>query len=97
MSDSPVKVFVEPAVGLETEGEADDPLYNPPAEGWNPPDAADYDPEYKTDLIFHVAAGPHWDFSEYFGAYLSGGLTVGVLRYIQTSMELNLGVQGRLP
>lgn len=93
MSDAAFKIFVEPAVGLEFEGESDVPAI--PA-GWNPPDAGDYDPEYKQDLVFHLAAGPHWDFSEHFGAYLTGGLTVGVLRYISASMELQFGVQARL-
>jgi len=93
MSDAAFKIFVEPAVGFEFEGQSDVPAI--PA-GWNPPDAADYDPEYKKDLIFHLAAGPHWDFSEHFGAYLTGGLTVGVLRYISASMELQFGVQARL-
>ena len=93
MSDAAFKIFVEPAVGLEFEGQSDVPAI--PA-GWNPPDAGDYDPEYKQDLVFHLAAGPHWDFSEHFGAYLTGGLTVGVLRYISASMELQFGVQARL-
>ena len=93
MSDAAFKIFVEPAVGLEFEGQSDVPAI--PA-GWNPSDAGDYDPEYKQDLVFHLAAGPHWDFSEHFGAYLTGGLTVGVLRYISASMELQFGVQARL-
>jgi opacity protein-like surface antigen len=98
MSDAAFKIFVEPAVGLEFEGSAGNELYDPAEPGgWEPADRYDYEPEYKRDLVFHVAAGPHWDFAKYFGAYLSGGLTVGVLRYISASMELQLGVQGRLP
>ncbi len=98
MSDAPLKIFVEPAVGFEFEGGAGDELYDPAAPGgWDPPDAADYAPEYKRDLIFHVAAGPQWDFSENFGAYASAGLTLGILRYIHASMELQFGVQARLP
>lgn len=98
MSDAAFKIFVEPAVGLEFEGGADNELYDPAQPGgWEPADSADYNSEYKRDLVFHVAAGPHWDFAKYFGAYLSGGLTVGVLRYISASMELSFGVQGRLP
>lgn len=98
MSDAALKIFVEPAVGFELEGGADDALYDPAAPGgWDPLDRADYSPEYKRDLVFHLAAGPHWDFSENFGAYASAGLTVGVLRYIHASMELQLGVQARLP
>lgn len=93
MSDAAFKVFVEPAVGFEFEGAAKDETdFN----GGNPADAGDYAPEYKKDLVFHIAAGPHWDFSEHFGAYLTGGLTVGVLRYISASMELQFGVQARL-
>lgn len=98
MSDSAFKIFVEPAVGLELEDGAGNELYDPAASGgWDPPDANDYNPEYKRDLIFHLAAGPHWDFARQFGAYVTGGLTVGTLRYIHASMELNFGVQLRLP
>ena len=93
MSDAAFKIFVEPAVGFEFEGASDVPAV--PA-GWNPSDASEYAPDYKKDLVFHLAAGPHWDFSEHFGAYLTGGLTVGVLRYISASMELQFGVQARL-
>ena len=90
MSDSALKIFVEPAIGFGFEGGAGNELYNPP-------NNENYDPEYKTDFIFHVAAGPHWDFARHFGAYLSAGLTVGTLRYISASMELTLGVQARFP
>ncbi len=97
MSDSALKIFVEPAIGFELEDGAGNDLYDPPGDGWNPPDAVDYNPEYKRDLILHVAAGPHWDFARQFGAFLSAGLTVGTLRYIHASMEIELGVQLRLP
>lgn len=98
MSDSAFKIFVEPAVGLELEDGAGNELYNPAAPGgWEPPDASDYHPEYKRDLIFHLAAGPHWDFARQFGAYVTGGITVGTLRYIHAAMEVNFGVQLRLP
>jgi hypothetical protein len=87
MSDSAFKIFIEPAVGLEFEGGRDPSIY--PWYGFNP--------DYKADLIFHLAAGPHYDFSRYVGLYADMGLTVGVLRYIQGTLEVQAGVQGRVP
>ena len=98
MSDSAFKIFVEPALAFELEGGAGNPDYDPAKPGgWEPADRNDYHPEYKRDLVFHVAAGPHWDFAEQFGAFVSAGLSVGVLRYIHAAMEVQLGVQLRLP
>jgi hypothetical protein len=85
MSDSAFKIFIEPAIGTELEGGGDDPLYEL------------NDPEYKKDVVFHLAAGPHWDFHKNFGAFLDAGLTTGILRSIHSNLELQLGVQGRVP
>ena len=87
MSDSAFKIFVEPAVAYEFEGEADPPR----------PRVGGYDPNYKKDLVFHFAAGPQFDLHQNFGIYASGGLTAGVLRGIGSSLELDVGLQGRLP
>ena len=84
----PVPIVVtEPAVGYGFEGQADPPVQGPP----------DYAPNYKKDLIFHFAAGPQYDLHQNFGIYATGGLTAGVLRGIASSLELDVGLQGRLP
>jgi hypothetical protein len=85
MSDSAFKVFIEPALAWELEG------------GTN--DAAAFNPKavYKKDLLIHLAAGPQLDFSRYAGVYAAAGLTTGILRAIHTELELQLGVQARLP
>jgi hypothetical protein len=88
MSDSKLKVFVEPAVGLEVEGGAGNPQ-------WAFDNGAT--PEYKKDVLFHLAVGPQYDFARAFGAYFNAGMTTGVLRYIHTELELSLGVQVRVP
>jgi opacity protein-like surface antigen len=87
MSDSAFKIFVEPAVAYEFEGEAEPPL----------PRIGGYDPNYKKDIVFHFAAGPQFDVHENFGIYATGGLTAGILRAIHSSLELDVGLQGRFP
>jgi len=52
--------------------------------------------EYKTDVLFHAAAGAQVDVSENFGFFLDAGLTTGVLRAIHSTLEVNLGIQGRI-
>ncbi len=89
MSDSAFKIFIEPAIAYEFEGGGDNPLWQTPG--------PNYDPQYKKDLVFHLAAGPQLDFAKYVGAYLDAGLTTGVLRGISTTMELQLGLQFRAP
>ncbi len=89
MSDSAFKVFIEPAAGFELEGGGT-------TEKWQQT-YANYKPQYKKDFIFHVAAGPQYDFAKNVGIYLDAGLTVGILRSIHSEMELNLGVQARFP
>jgi hypothetical protein len=87
MSDSKFKIFIEPAVGMELEGGAGNP-------DWKHGGA---NPEYKTDLVFHLAAGPQFDVAKAFGFYLNAGITTGILRYIHSSLELQGGVQLRVP
>lgn len=88
MSDSKLKIFVEPAVGMELEGGAGSPA-------WGFMDGSK--PEYKTDFLFHLGVGPHYDFARAFGIYLNGGMTTGVLRFIHTELEVTGGVQVRVP
>lgn len=85
MSDSAFKIFIEPAIGMELE------------EGRG---AAEYqlnDPEYKQDIVFHLAAGPQLDLAKNFGVYADAGITTGILRSIHSVLEVQLGVQGRVP
>ncbi|MET0794827.1 MAG: hypothetical protein ABW061_25130 [Polyangiaceae bacterium] len=85
MSDSAFKIFIEPALAWEFEGGTSDAAaFNPKA-------------QYKKDLLIHLAAGPQFDFSRYAGVYLDAGLTTGILRAIHTELELQLGLQARLP
>lgn len=88
MSDSAFKIFVEPALGLELEGRGDSK---------DPSRLRIEDKFYKTDVIFHFAAGPHFDVHKNFGFYADAGLTVGILRYLQSTLELTAGIQGRVP
>jgi hypothetical protein len=85
MSDGPLKVYIEPGVAFAAEGGAGNPTY------------ALNKPEYKTDLIFHAAAGPQYDFSKFVGIFLNAGLDVGVLRSINATLLANIGAQVRLP
>jgi len=85
MSDAAFKIFVEPAVALELEG-------GQGTAAWQT-----INPVYKKDFIFHLAAGPQIDVHPNFGLYATGGLTVGVVRALAASLDLNIGIQGRLP
>lgn len=85
MSDSAFKIFLEPAIGLEFEKGRGTASYQV------------NDPEYKQDFVFHLAGGPQLDFSQNVGAYLSFGVTTGVVRAIHSSLDAQLGVQGRYP
>jgi hypothetical protein len=89
MSDSAFKIFIEPAIGMELEdgrGDTADVTTDPA-----------YDPEYKQDIIFHLAAGPQFDIAKNFGVYGDAGITTGILRGIHSTLELQLGVQARVP
>jgi hypothetical protein len=90
MSDSKLKIFIEPAVGMEVEGGAGNPL-------WVFKDSGGATPDYKTDFLFHLGVGPQYDFARAFGIYVNAGLTTGVLRYIHTELEITGGAQVRVP
>jgi len=85
MSDSAFKIFIEPAVAYEFEGSA------------GTVSLPGYAPQYKKDLLIHLAAGPQIDVARYVGFYLDAGLTTGVLRALRTTLELQAGVQARFP
>ena len=85
MSDSAFKIFIDPAVAYEFEGGAGTVSH------------PGYNPEYKKDLLFHLAAGPQFDVARYVGFFVDAGLTTGVLRSIHTTLELQGGVQARFP
>jgi hypothetical protein len=83
LNDSAFKFFIQPAVGWELDKGADNVAFG--------------NQDYKTDLLFQFLAGPQYDFSRRIGAYGAVGITAGVLREIQTWMELDIGIQARLP
>lgn len=85
MADSAFKIFIEPALGVELEG------------GRGSADWKLNDPEYKKDVLFHLAAGPQYDFAKMVGLYLDAGITTGILRSIHSNLELQLGLQFRAP
>lgn len=85
MSDSAFKIFIEPALAFEFEGGAGKVSY------------PGYNPQYKNDLLIHIAAGPQIDVARYVGFYAHAGLTTGILRALHTQLELQAGVQARLP
>jgi hypothetical protein len=92
-SESRFKFFFEPALGYEVEegrGHADYRYVQPP-------DGESFVPNYKKDIFFHVAFGPQYDFMRYFGLYLNLGANVGVLRYLNTTLEGQVGLQVRAP
>jgi len=85
MSDAAFKIFIEPAVALELE------------EGRGTAAWQTNSPVYKKDFVFHLAAGPQIDFHPNFGAYVTGGVSMGVVRALASSLDLNIGIQGRYP
>ena len=85
MSDSAFKIFIEPALAWEFEGSAGTVSH------------PGYAPQYKDDLLIHLAAGPQIDVASDVGFYLDAGLTTGILRAIHTQLELQGGVQARFP
>jgi hypothetical protein len=88
MSDSAFKVFIEPGIGYEFEDGAGHEL-------WRRPDGTEF--EYRKDMVLHLGVGPQMDVSRGVGFFLNGGMTVGILRMIHASLELQLGAQARFP
>lgn len=83
MSDSMFKLFFEPALAIEAEGAADESLF---AEA-----------NYDTDFLVHLNFGGQIDFSRYAGIYFAAGPNVSFVRAITTTLELNAGLQLRVP
>jgi hypothetical protein len=99
MSDSRFKIFFSPAVGID--------LTSGPVErigsgargtpGFDDQSARVTNESFRTDLLARLEIGPQYDFSRAIGAYVSGGLTFQMLRYLGASADLMLGVQLRAP
>jgi hypothetical protein len=88
MSDSDFKFFIEPAVGVELDKETS-PKTN---------HVATRQPaQYKQDFIMRLTVGPQYDFHRNVGAYVAVGLTAGVLRSLQSWMDVHAGLQARFP
>jgi hypothetical protein len=85
MSDAAFKIFIEPAVALELEGSRGTAAWQTNS------------PKYGTDFVFHLAAGPELDVHRNFGLYVTGGVSMGVVRSLSSSFDLNFGLQGRYP
>ena len=84
MPTSQFKIYLEPAIGVEFEGQGDIDVYNDSF-------------EYKTDTVFHFGFGPQYDFTPWLGVYIHGGMTVGILRSINGTLEYGGGLQLRAP
>ncbi len=80
-SDSAFKFFLQPAVGWELES----------GTGPRPYDGK----QYKKDFLIQLLAGPQYDFTNNLGAFAAFGVTAGMLRAIQTWLEVDIGVQAR--
>jgi hypothetical protein len=90
MSDSMLKVFIEPAIGNSLDGPASDVYKTEPL-----PNSVAV--EYKKDLIVHLGVGLQVDVSPSVGIYANAGLTTGFLESLSSLLELNGGVQVRTP
>jgi hypothetical protein len=51
--------------------------------------------DYDTDVALHLAAGPTLDLSRNVGIYATGGATTTIIRALSTSLDVELGIQGR--
>jgi hypothetical protein len=80
-SDAAFKFFLQPAVGWELESG----MGARPYEG----------KQYKKDFLLQLLAGPQYDFSNNIGAFAAFGVTAGMLRAVQTWLEVDIGVQAR--
>jgi|GEM_PF-1195391 len=83
MQDSRLKIFFEPAVAWETEG------------GGNQPGYEKFD--YPKELALHLGGGLQVELHEYVGVFLDAGMTTGVIRSLNSNLEVQVGLQGRTP
>jgi hypothetical protein len=79
--DAAFKFFLQPALGWELES----------GTGSRPFDGKDY----KKDVLLQLLAGPQYDFSNNIGGFAALGVTAGMLRAIQTWLEVDIGLQAR--
>jgi opacity protein-like surface antigen len=86
MSDAPFKFFIEPSIGAELEGRASGAT-----------NATGTSSAYKQDWLVRLSIGPQYDFNRYIGLYAAGGMTFGMVRALHTFMELQFGLQARIP
>jgi hypothetical protein len=91
MSDAAFKFFFSPWVGFDWTSGPVDPLDDGDAKIGIVPGA------YRTDFLVGLGIGPQYDISKYFGVYMSGGLTFGVLRSLGATADLSFGIQLRAP
>jgi hypothetical protein len=99
MSDSAFKIFFSPFLGVDMTGGPVEPIGSGArgSPGRDDSSAGVTTTSYRTDLLAHLDIGPQYDFSRMFGAYLSGGLTFQMLRYLGATAELTVGLQMRAP
>jgi hypothetical protein len=99
MPTSRFKVFFSPWIGIDATSGPHEAI------GAGPPGSPGYDDalakvktgSYKTDVLANFSLGPQYDFARGFGVYLSGGLTVQMVRYFGTSADVAIGIQARAP
>lgn len=99
MSDSRFKIFFSPSIGVDlTSGPVETIGQGPNGSPGGDDRAAGVQNEsFRTDILARLEIGPHYDFSRMFGAYLAGGLTFQMLRYLGASADVTIGVQMRAP
>ncbi len=81
ISNSRLKAFLEPSLGAQLEGAL------VPAPGRN----------YATDFLARLHFGGQYDFTPNLGAFVTLGPNVSFVRALSLGLELNLGLQTRLP
>jgi opacity protein-like surface antigen len=86
MSEDAFKFFIEPAIGAELEGRSSGGT-----------DATGKSDQYKQDWLLRLHFGPQYDFNRYLGLYASAGMTVGMVRALNAFMEVQVGLQARIP
>jgi hypothetical protein len=86
ISDSRLKVFIEPAVGLELEGRAAAPRLGDPANA-----------NYERDYVFRIGAGLQVDLTPGVGFFAGAGMSLGIVRALHSTLEAQAGVQFRAP
>jgi hypothetical protein len=89
VSESQLKLFVEPAFGVAFEGDALDPLI---FDATLPRVRRD---GYKNDVVFHAGVGPQYDLSRTFGVFANASVDVGIIRALTVLVSVHYGVQAR--